>query len=91
MPRDLSGYAFYLPDTFAAGSECFPNRLTVYQEFNLEMARDSARNVSARVPWASPLRFLAAAPGAHRRRVTEITARAGRRCSPGSGPARRSG
>lgn len=63
MPRDLSGYAFYLPDTFAAGSECFPQELSVYQEFNLRMARESARNVTTDVPWASALRFLASAPG----------------------------
>jgi hypothetical protein len=63
MPEDLSGYSFYLPDTFAAGSECFPKKLSIFQEFNLRMARDSARNVSTKVPWASALRFLANAPG----------------------------
>ena len=63
MPADLSGYAFYLPDTFAAGSECFPDQLSVFQEFNLQMARESARNISTAVPWAPALRFLAAAPG----------------------------
>src|SRR4030095_7594867 len=49
MPRDLSGYAFYLPDTFAAGSECFPDQLSVFQDFNLRMARESARNVTTDV------------------------------------------
>jgi hypothetical protein len=60
--KDLSNYSFYLPDTFAAGSECFPNSLSVFQEFNLTMARESARNVSTRVPWKSALRVLASAP-----------------------------
>jgi len=62
MPQDLEGYAFFLPDTFAAGSECFPKKLNAFQEFNLTMARESARNVETRVPWAAALRFLAAAP-----------------------------
>ena len=62
MPRNLEGYKFFLPDTFAAGSECFPKKLNTFQEFNLAMARDSARNVETRVPWASALRQLAAAP-----------------------------
>jgi len=63
MPDDLEGYAFFLPDTFAAGSECFPETLSTFQEFNLRMARESARNVSKKIPWLTALRFLAAAPG----------------------------
>lgn len=63
MPADLGNYSFFIPDTFAAGSECFPEKLSVYQEFNLQMARESARNVSTHVPWKAALRFLAAAPG----------------------------
>lgn len=62
MPSDVDRYAFYIPDTFAAGSECFPEKLSVYQEFNLQMARESARNISSKVPWQAALRFLAAAP-----------------------------
>src|SRR5262245_10740513 len=62
MPSRLGGYSFYLPDTFAAGSECFPEKLSLFQEFNLSMARVSARNVDSRVPWASALRLLGAAP-----------------------------
>lgn len=71
-PSNYEGYAFYLPDTFAAGSECFPTELSTYQEFNLQMARDSARNVSQRVPWAAALSFLAAAPGLGLRLGTAI-------------------
>ena len=63
MPEDLENYSFYLPDTFASGSECFPKDLSVFQEFNLQMARRSARNVSAGVPWSSALSFLSRAPG----------------------------
>ena len=63
MPKDLEHYCFYLPDTFAAGSECFPKELSSFQEFNLKMTRESARNVSTKVPWKATLDFLAKAPG----------------------------
>lgn len=56
-------YAFYLPDTFAAGSECFPKRLEPFQAFNLAMARESARNVAPQVQWRLALDVLRAAPG----------------------------
>jgi hypothetical protein len=59
MPKSMENYAFYLPDTFAAGSECFPKVLSDYQSFNLEMTRASALNVSSKLPWESTLRFLA--------------------------------
>jgi hypothetical protein len=62
MPEDLQNYAFYIPDTFAAGSECFPQKLSLFQEFNLRMARDSARNVARGVPWMQALKVLARAP-----------------------------
>ena len=62
LPKDLDNYAFYLPDTFAAGSECFPNKLDVFQRFNLTMARESGRNVSRHIPWKESLSLLANAP-----------------------------
>jgi hypothetical protein len=62
MPKDLENYSFYVPDTFAAGSECFPQKLEIYQEFNLRMARESPRNVAKGVPWMSALKMLARAP-----------------------------
>jgi hypothetical protein len=63
LPDDLENYSFFLPDTFAAGSECFPTKLSVFQEFNLAMARESGRNVAKGVPWAAALRLLRSAPG----------------------------
>lgn len=62
LPSNSDGYSFYLPDTFAAGAECFPRVLESFQAFNLKMARESARNVSKGVPWASALRLLRDAP-----------------------------
>jgi hypothetical protein len=62
LPADLENYAFYVPDTFAAGSECFPKAVSAFQDFNLTMARASARNVDTRVPWRQALRLLANLP-----------------------------
>jgi hypothetical protein len=63
MPSNLTNYAFYLPDIFAAGSECFPSNASSFQEFQLRLARESARNVSLRIPWKSAWGLLAKAPG----------------------------
>lgn len=62
MPADVDNYDFYLPDTFALTPESLPEWLTPFQEFNLSMARDSARNVSQAVPFRSALKVLAKAP-----------------------------
>jgi hypothetical protein len=58
MPHDMTGFSFYVPDTFAAGSECFPQKLSVFQDFNLSMARESSRVVSDGVPGRQAMRFL---------------------------------
>ena len=42
----LENYSFYFPDTFAAGSECFPKKLSLFQDFNLKMVSKSNMNVS---------------------------------------------
>jgi hypothetical protein len=62
MPEDLANYDFFVPDTFAAGSECFPQKVSLFQDFNLRMARESARNVSRGVPWRQALQVLWNAP-----------------------------
>lgn len=62
MPSDLSNIDYFVPDTFAAGSECFPQSIDVFQEFNLRMARESARNVQRGVPWRQALQVLWKAP-----------------------------
>jgi hypothetical protein len=49
-PDDIGSYAFYLPDTFATGNQAYPPALSDFQAFNLDMARDSARNVDTKVP-----------------------------------------
>ena len=35
LPKNLDNFSFYVPDTFAAGKECFPKYLSDFQEFNL--------------------------------------------------------
>ncbi len=62
LPENLENYAFYLPDMFASGSECSPRQLEHFQEFNLQMSRGSARNVSSKISWLSALRFLRSLP-----------------------------
>ncbi|HVO27029.1 MAG TPA: bi-domain-containing oxidoreductase [Candidatus Margulisiibacteriota bacterium] len=62
LPANLSDYSFYLPDVFAASSECFPARLQRFQALNLEMTRSSGRNVSTKLSWQKALRVLADAP-----------------------------
>ena len=63
LPPNAAAYAFFIPDVFAAGSECFPPSIETFQAFNLEMSRGSARNVSSSVPWRKAWRVLAGAPG----------------------------
>jgi len=58
LPAGLDRYAFYLPDTFAKTAESFPGFLTTFQEFNLQMARNSPRNVSKAIPLGPTLRVL---------------------------------
>jgi len=63
LPPDVRDYAFYLPDTFAPASDAWPRRLETFQDFNLTMARESARNVSGGVRPRPALRLLGHAPG----------------------------
>ena len=59
LPEPGGNYAFYVPDTFAAGSECFPANVALFQEFNLSMVERSYRNVGRRIAWGPALRMLA--------------------------------
>lgn len=62
LPDSLSDMAFYIPDAFAAGAECFPKEVEAFQEFNLAMSRQSGRNVSAGTPLGKAVQFLSRAP-----------------------------
>jgi hypothetical protein len=63
VPDYLDNYKFYVPDTFAAGPECFPEALTDFQSFNLSMVKRNGRNVSTGIAMDGAIQFLAAAPG----------------------------
>ncbi|MEM8751213.1 MAG: hypothetical protein AAGF28_13010 [Pseudomonadota bacterium] len=63
LPKNLDNYEFYVPDTFAAGPECFPKTLSEFQKFNLGMVSANGRNVSTGLPLKDAARFLMAAPG----------------------------
>lgn len=58
MPSNLEPYDYYMPDTFAPESVAYPSLLSVFQEFNLSMARASVRNVSTSIPVGSALKLL---------------------------------
>ena len=50
VPDELDNVAFHVPDVFAPSSECFPDEISVFQEINLALSRESARNVNGRIP-----------------------------------------
>jgi hypothetical protein len=58
LPKCLDGYTFYVPDSFASSSECFPENLAIFQEFNLAMTRLSGRNVSQTIPKKATIDLL---------------------------------
>lgn len=53
MPANAAeAYDFFVPDYFATDSSVHPSRLEPFQAFNLSMTRQSARNVSRKLPVA---------------------------------------
>jgi len=63
MPKDVSSYAFYVPDTFAAGPECFPKKFEAFQDFNLAMTGNNPSQVNKSIALKEAAAFLRAAPG----------------------------
>ena len=62
VPENIENFSFYVPDTFAAGSECFPKKLEAFQKFNLSMARDNIRVVNSNIPAKEAIKFLLKLP-----------------------------
>lgn len=92
LPTDLDGYAFLVPDTFAAGPECFPKRLETFQRFNLAMVDTAQRDVGRGLALKEAARFLAKAPrlGLSGRTVGKLGAQlAAERIKPGRAVRRR--
>ncbi len=53
LPQNHDKYKFFVPDTFAKSSECFPSNIEIFQKFNLSMARKSSYNVSKSIDIAN--------------------------------------
>jgi hypothetical protein len=51
LPQNVTTYDFYVPDVFAAGSECFPESVELFQDINLRLSRESARNIDRSIPY----------------------------------------
>jgi len=62
IPEDASEYSFYVPDCFDNQVFAHPRSLVPFQEFNLRMTRESARNVSRKLPVGTAAKFAATAP-----------------------------
>ena len=76
LPGNMENFSFYVPDTFAAGSECFPKKLETFQKLNLAMARDNSRVVNKRIPGKEAFEFLMRLPdmGMRFKTATELAA-----------------
>jgi len=62
VPADAHEYDFYLPDYFDSKVFAHPHSLRAFQELNLTMTRQSARNVARKLPVTAFAKFLATAP-----------------------------
>jgi hypothetical protein len=58
IPSEMGNYCFYVPDFFDDKIFSYPNSLESFQRFNLTMTRQSARNVSTKVPFKEALLFF---------------------------------
>jgi hypothetical protein len=63
LPNDVNNYSFYVPDTFAAGSECFPEKLSEFQAFNLGLVAQNGKDPTKGVRLDDAVKFIKAAPG----------------------------
>jgi hypothetical protein len=62
IPPDVSQYSFYLPDYFDEKVFAHPKSLNAFQALSISMTRQSARNVTRKLPVGAFARFLATAP-----------------------------
>lgn len=58
VPADPANYAFYVPDVFADSPECIPSWVTPFQALNLDMTRESGRNVARSLPLLAGIKVL---------------------------------
>ena len=50
VPGDRRNVSFHVPDVFAPASDCIPPEVSVFQDINLALSRESSRNVNGRIP-----------------------------------------
>lgn len=62
LANNLEDYKFFVPDTFAAGPECFPEDLNAFQKFNLSMVMKNGKNVTSKIAMHEAAEFLLKAP-----------------------------
>jgi hypothetical protein len=62
IPGNVQEYSFYVPDYFDAESFAHPDSLRPFQELNLAMTRQSARNVTRKIPLVAVAKLIAMAP-----------------------------
>ena len=62
LPKNVNDYCFYVPDTFAAGSECFPEKLSRFQEFNLGLVARQGRDPNKELRLKNAIQFLKFSP-----------------------------
>lgn len=58
IPEKRENYSFYVPDVFASGCECIPEKVELFQDINLKLSRKSARNVDNSIPYGDALKLL---------------------------------
>ena len=58
VPEKKENYSFYVPDVFSSTPECIPESIELFQDINLKLSRNSARNVDSSIPIKDGLRLL---------------------------------
>ncbi|MBL0052762.1 MAG: hypothetical protein IPP29_15245 [Bacteroidetes bacterium] len=62
VPSDFRKYVFYVPDAFAVDKTAHPEYIEPFQDFNLSMSRESARNVSGGINMKTGSQMLMKVP-----------------------------
>ena len=62
VPQILNNYKFFIPDTFAAGPKCYPEKFTDFQKFNLSMTELNAKNTTKKINFKDAFNFIKNAP-----------------------------
>ncbi|MBK7856408.1 MAG: hypothetical protein IPJ79_17300 [Bacteroidetes bacterium] len=61
-PKNFREYSFFIPDPFAATKDAHPEYIEPFQDFNLQMSRESARNVSGGLNMKAGTKVIMTAP-----------------------------